>query len=149
PALERSADAKAVIRRALAAGRDWLDPAEVDALLSCHGLPLIPTRVVRRVDGVLAAAAEFGRPIVLKAIAPGLGPKTAAGGVLVGLEGEHAIRAGAKAIRKAVAKAGHRVSGFVVQPMAEPGVELLLGVVHDPSFGPLIACGAGGVNGEL
>ena len=147
--LERGAEAKSIIRRALAAGREWLEPAEVEALLSCYGLPLIPTRVVKRVDGVLAAAAEFGGPIVLKAIAPGLVRKTDAGGVLVGLDGEDAIRAGAKAIRKAVVRAGHRVSGFVVQPLAEPGVELLLGVVHDPSFGPLIACGAGGVNGEL
>ena len=47
------------------------------------------------------------------------------------------------------AAAGHHLEGVVVQPMVKPGVELLMGVVHDESFGPVIACGAGGVNAEL
>ena len=43
----------------------------------------------------------------------------------------------------------HDPTGFIVQPMAQKGVELLLGVVQDPTFGPVIACGAGGVTAEL
>jgi len=44
---------------------------------------------------------------------------------------------------------GHAPSGFVVQQMAQPGIEMLVGVVHDPQFGPVIACGAGGIQVEL
>ena len=49
----------------------------------------------------------------------------------------------------AVRASGHAPTGFVVQPMAPKGVELLLGVVQDATFGPVIACGAGGVTAEL
>ncbi|HYM54264.1 MAG TPA: acetate--CoA ligase family protein, partial [Solirubrobacteraceae bacterium] len=49
----------------------------------------------------------------------------------------------------AVTRAGHRLEGLVVQPMAHGEVELLLGVVHDESFGPVIACGAGGTRTEV
>jgi acetyl coenzyme A synthetase (ADP forming)-like protein len=49
----------------------------------------------------------------------------------------------------AVARAGHRLDGLVVQPMAPAGVKLVVGVVHDHSFGPVLACGAGGMNAEL
>jgi acetate---CoA ligase (ADP-forming) len=48
-----------------------------------------------------------------------------------------------------VRRAGHRLEGFVVQPMAAPGVELLMGVAGDESFGPVIACGAGGTSVEV
>jgi acetate---CoA ligase (ADP-forming) len=48
-----------------------------------------------------------------------------------------------------VAAAGHHLERFLVQRMAPPGVELLVGVVHDPSFGPVLACGAGGTAVEL
>jgi len=44
---------------------------------------------------------------------------------------------------------GQSPSGFVVQSMAEPGVEMIVGVVHDPQFGPVVACGAGGTQVEL
>jgi len=49
----------------------------------------------------------------------------------------------------AVREGGHAPTGFVVQPMAPKGIELLLGVVQDPTFGPVIACGAGGVTAEV
>jgi acetate---CoA ligase (ADP-forming) len=69
--------------------------------------------------------------------------------VLLDLDGAEAVRAGARKIRAAVARAGSRVEGLVVQPMASGDVELLMGVVHDESFGPVIACGAGGTRAEL
>jgi acetate---CoA ligase (ADP-forming) len=50
---------------------------------------------------------------------------------------------------EAVAAEGYPVDGFLVQRMVGPGVELLVGVVHDASFGPVVACGAGGTAVEL
>src|SRR6185437_15591578 len=48
-----------------------------------------------------------------------------------------------------IGEAGHAPSGFLVQQMVPIGVEMLVGVVHDPLFGPVVACGAGGVQAEL
>ena len=138
-----------IVGRALAAGDAWLGPGDVSALLRCYGLPLIATRVVANADDAAAAAAELAVPVALKAVAGGLLHKSDAGGVRLGLDDPLAVRAAALEIEAAVSGAGHRLEGLVVQPMAEPGVELLVGVVHDESFGPVIACGAGGTSVEL
>ena len=88
-------------------------------------------------------------PVALKAIAAGLVHKTDAGGVLLGLDGAEQVRAAASEIEDAVARAGLRLDGLIVQPMAPVGVELIVGVVHDHSFGQVLACGAGGTTAEL
>ena len=59
------------------------------------------------------------------------------------------MRAAAGDIERAVTRAGYRLDGLVVQQMAPTGVELLVGVVNDHSFGPVLACGAGGTTAEL
>jgi len=143
--------AAAIVERALTAEppTGWLAPQDASALLRCYGLPLIATRVVPDADAAAAVWAELGVPVALKAVASGLLHKSDAGGVRLGLDGPAAVRAGAREIEAAVTRAGHRLEGLVVQPMATPGVELLLGVVHDESFGPVIACGAGGTSAEL
>ena len=149
PADCRAADATAIIAEGLAGGGGWLGPSEVGALLGAYGLPLISGRVVANAREAVEAAAELDGAVALKAVAPGLLHKSDAGGVLLGLRGAQAVRTGVREIRAAVDAAGHKLEGLVVQSMAEPGVELLMGVVHDESFGPVIACGAGGTGAEL
>ena len=141
--------AAAIISEELARGSRWLAPGRVAELLECYGLPLIATQVVADAEQAVAAAAELGQPVALKAIATGLLHKSDAGGVLLGLEGPEDVRDGALQIDAAVARAGHRLDGLIVQPMAPAGVELIVGVVHDRSFGPVLACGAGGTAAEL
>jgi acetyl coenzyme A synthetase (ADP forming)-like protein len=145
----RPLEAAALIARELAADAQWLAPREVEALLGCYGLPLIATRVVDGAQDAVAAAAELDGPVALKAVAEGLLHKTDAGGVLLGLSGSREVRRGARKIERAVSAAGHELEGLIVQPMAQAGVELLVGVVHDESFGPVVACGAGGTSTEL
>jgi acetate---CoA ligase (ADP-forming) len=145
----RTDEAAAVLARALGAGAGWLEPADVAALFACYGLPLMPTRVVADGAEAASAAAEIGGPVALKALAASLLHKSDAGGVRLGLEGEQEVRAGAREIARAVRRAGHRLEGLLVQPMAQAGVELLMGVVNDESFGPVIACGAGGTSVEV
>jgi acetyl coenzyme A synthetase (ADP forming)-like protein len=149
PAGCRPDEAAAIIAAELAHGGGWLAPRAVNALLDCYGLPLIPTRIVADADEAVAAAAELGGPVALKAIARELVHKTDAGGVVLGLHGEGAVRSGARQIEAAVAGSGHQLEALIVQPMAAVGVELLIGVVHDEVFGPVIACGAGGTSAEL
>ena len=145
----RTDEAAAIISRELACGAGWLSPASVSSLLRCYGLPLIDSRIVRSADETVAAVAELGTAVALKAIAPGLVHKTDAGGVRLGLEGSDAVRAGARELDAAVRRAGFEPEGLVVQAMAPAGVELIVGVVNDHSFGPVLACGAGGTAAEL
>jgi acetyl coenzyme A synthetase (ADP forming)-like protein len=145
----RPDEAAAIISEELAGGSSWLAPERVAALLDCYGLPLISTRVVPDVAGAVAAAAELGVPVALKAVATGLLHKSDAGGVMLGLDGPDAVRAAALQIETSVVRAGHQLEGLVLQPMAPRGVELIVGVVHDQSFGPVLACGAGGTTAEL
>ena len=140
----------AIIAAALARGGDgWLEPNEVFELLGCYRLPMIDMRVVGDEEEAVAAAAALGGTVVLKGIAPGLVHKSDSGAVLTELSGDEEVRSGARAIRAAVARSGHELEGLIVQPMAAAGVEMLLGVVHDASFGPVLACGAGGTTAEL
>ena len=145
----RSVEAAAIISRELAAGSGWLSPACVAQLFDCYGLPMIETIVVSSASRAVAAAAKLNSPIALKASAKGLLHKTDAGGVQLGLRGPKAVRAAARTIVEAVTRAGHTLDGFVIQPMAPDGVELIVGVVNDHSFGPVLACGAGGTTAEL
>jgi acetate---CoA ligase (ADP-forming) len=145
----RSVEAAAIISEELARDEAWLSPASVVQLFHCYGLPLIATRVVRDSEEAVVAATELGVPVALKASASGLVHKTDAGGVRLGLEGADAVCAAAGEIEESVTRAGYRLEGLVVQPMAPTGVELIVGVVHDQSFGPVLACGAGGTTAEL
>ena len=95
------------------------------------------------------AAAELGVPVALKAVGPKLLHKTDAGGVRLNVDGAEAVRQASAEIAAAVARAGHELEGLIVQPMSPQGVELIVGVVHDQSFGPVIVCGAGGTTAEL
>ncbi len=87
--------------------------------------------------------------MALKAIAPSLIHKTDAGGVRLGLLGPTNVAKAVREMREHVAALGHKVEGFLVQRMVPSGVELIVGVVHDPLFGPVVACGAGGTAVEL
>ena len=78
------------------------------------------------------AAAELGGPVALKAIAPRLVHKTEAHAVRLGLSGAEQVQAAAAEMAEAVAAEGYAVEGFLVQRMVGDGVELLVGVVHDP-----------------
>jgi acetyl coenzyme A synthetase (ADP forming)-like protein len=145
----RRVEAAAIISRELASGSKWLSPTCVAELLGCYELPLIQTHVVGNPAQAVAVAAELGTAVALKASGAGLLHKTDAGGVRLGLRGARAVRAAAMAITDAVTGAGHTIDGFIVQPMAPEGVELIVGVVNDHNFGPVLACGAGGTSAEL
>jgi len=145
----RPDEAAAIISQQLASGPGWVELDRVVALLNCYGVPQIETRVVASAAEAVDKLGELGTPVVLKAIARGLVHKTDAGGVRLGLAGPDQVRAAAAEIEGAVMAAGYRLDGFVVQPMAPAGVELIVGVVNDHNFGPVIACGAGGTTAEL
>jgi acyl-CoA synthetase (NDP forming) len=145
----RRDEAAALVAAALGRGDSWLPPEDVAALLACYGLPTAEQRVVGTVSEAVSAAAELGGPVAVKAIAPGLVHKSDVGAVSLNLSGQQDVYLAAQGMSEQLAAAGHAPSGFVVQSMVTDGVEMIVGLVQDPSFGPVLACGAGGITAEL
>ena len=141
------------IAAALADGKSWLDAAEVDNILSAYGLPLVPHRSAADPDQAAAVAATVGFPVVLKILSPDITHKSDVGGVALNLGNAHRVLREATAMLERV-KTAHptaRLDGFLVQPMvSRPGaVELLVGLVEDAVFGPVVAFGHGGTAVEI
>jgi acetyl coenzyme A synthetase (ADP forming)-like protein len=145
----RRPEAAEVIARVLAEGGSWMAPDDVARVLDAYGLPVARWRLAQSPEDAAAAAKEIGGPVAVKAVSPSIVHKTEAGGVRLGLEGPEAVRAAAEDMSRLLRDQRADLHGFLVQPMVPPGVEMLVGVVHDPLFGPVVACGAGGTAVEL
>jgi acyl-CoA synthetase (NDP forming) len=128
----------------------WLSVADVEALLATHGIPVSASDSCRDVERAVAAAAETGGPVALKA--DSAAPKHASDidAVLLGLEGEAALRSGWHELERRVQAAGREWIGAIVQPLVAPGgADVLVGAVSDPDLGPVLAVGLGGPQAGL
>ena len=123
-------------------GGGWLSAEEADGVLRCYGLPMVEFRRVAGADAAVTAAAALGGHVALKADAPGLLHKTAAGAVELDLHGADEVRA---AMGRLQARFAGRMSGVLVEPMIAGGIETLPGVVQEPVFGPVVVFGLGGI----
>jgi acetate---CoA ligase (ADP-forming) len=142
----RRTAARGIVERARAEGRTWLPPQDCDALLEAAGIPVLRTHIARTPDEAVAAAQQCGFPVVLKAHAHDIVHKSDVGGVRLGLASEHAVRDGFAAIATHLEG---RLEAVLVQPMVTGGVEMVIGGLNDPAFGPIVMCGTGGVLVEL
>jgi acetyl coenzyme A synthetase (ADP forming)-like protein len=125
---------------------EWLDPHVARDLLSFVGIPVVPTVWVATADGAVAAAAEFGTAVALKAGAGTIVHKSDVGAVRLGLTTPDAVRDAFDTMQAAL---GDQLGGVVVQPMVPSGVETIVGVTRDQSFGSLVLFGMGGFDAEL
>jgi acyl-CoA synthetase (NDP forming) len=141
--------AAATLAGALARGGGWLRPDELESLLAAYGIALVEQRRVASVAATAKAAAELGGDVALKGVAPGIVHKAQAGAVRLGLSGPTAAKRAAQEIATQLEAAGTPAAEFLVQRMADPGVEMLVGVLADERFGPVVACGAGGGTAEV
>jgi acyl-CoA synthetase (NDP forming) len=141
---------RAVVEPRLSAAREpfWLSAPEVGAVLEAAGVSQPAQRVVG-IDQAAAAAREIGGRVVVKAVVPGLLHKTEVGGVALGLESEAEVTGAVAAMHERLRAAGQELERVLVQAEASPGIDALVGVVADPTFGPLVVCGLGGVQAEL
>ena len=138
----------ALIADGLVAGGGWMSPAGAEALLRSVGLPVAESRSAATPPDVRQAAEDLGGPVALKAIGPGLLHKSDLGAVRLDLTAAEAESAAVE-MRSSLTAAGVAPEGFLLQRMAPSGPELIVGVVGDPRFGPLVAVGAGGTTAEL
>jgi acyl-CoA synthetase (NDP forming) len=146
--LDRTA-AAAAVAEGMARGGGWLAPDLTWRLARAYGLPVAASTLVTSVRGVAEAARRAAGPVVVKAVADRLVHKTEHGAVRLDLRSPTAAARAAGAMRRELRAAGLTVRGYVVQPMVPPGVELLIGALAHPAFGPVVACGAGGTEAEL
>ena len=142
------ARARALVHKRLAGAPDglWLDMNDACELLDCFGIRVAPSRLVDSADAAVRAADELGYPVVLKAGSPEIVHKSDVGGVVLALRDADAVRAAFDAMHHALEES---MGGAVVQQMVSAGIETIVGVTHDPSFGPLVLFGMGGTTAEL
>jgi acetyl coenzyme A synthetase (ADP forming)-like protein len=131
-------DRRAARKLVEANSEGWLDAGLMRQLLSAYGLPLVSERSVATVEEAVIAADQIGYPVVVKTAQAGV-HKTESGGVAIDLRDSYAVREAAQRIG----------APLLIQPMVRSGVEVLVGAVQDPVFGPLIALGPGGTLAEL
>ena len=145
--------ARMVIESVLAERRKVLSEMESKALLSAFHIPVANTVVVRSPSEALLLAEELGFPVAMKINSPDITHKSDAGGVKLNLMNAAAVRAAYNEIIEEV-KANRpdaRVDGIAIQPMIRKpnGRELMVGVISDPLFGPVISFGSGGTTVEV
>ncbi len=129
------------------AGREHLTVEEVFRVLAAYGIPTAGVREARRADEAASEAEALGFPVVMKILSADVVHKTDVGGVHVDLrtpgEVEEAFDAMVARVREAVPDA--RVDGVLLQRYVTGGREAIVGVTHDPLFGPLVMFGLGGI----
>ena len=124
----------------------WLPAATAAELLSCYQVPLIVTLPAASEQAATRAAAQLGGRVVLKAEAGGVVRKSDVGAVKLDLRTPQEV---AGAYRALAADFGSSLTGVLVQPMLAGGVEVMIGVVQEPVFGPLVVFGLGGAATEV
>jgi len=140
--------ARRIVDSALTTGEQglWLPTEQAHALLACYGIAVVPTVRAASAEEAASAARALGRPVVLKAGNPQLVHKSSLGGVALDLTTPDEVHTAFLAMKE---RLGERMGGALVEPMVTLGVETIVGVTQDPSFGPLILFGIGGVAVEL
>ncbi len=135
----------AVPVRAESVSGPWSEEA-ARTLLTSAGLPVVPGGLARSADEAIEIAHRVGPPVAMKICSPQITHKSDIGGVVLGLTSESDIRAAYDKVRAAADSVPSAiVDGVLVTAMRSGGAELLAGITVDPTFGPVLAVGLGGI----
>jgi acyl-CoA synthetase (NDP forming) len=132
----------------------WLSPSDSELLLNCHQIVTPEGGVATTTEEAIAIAERVGYPVAMKLVAEGITHKTDLGGVSLNISSADEIRTQYVAMCKRSDEHGVRMLGVSVQQMIRSGsgaanAELIIGIVRDPQFGPLVMVGLGGTAVEL
>jgi len=124
---------------------------DVRKVLTALALPLPGGGFCRTVDEAARVASQLGFPVAVKLASSQIVHKSDVGGVRLNLQDDTAVREAFMEIQNRLAQDGklEAMDGVLVQPMISGGVELMVGVTQDASFGPLIGFGLGGIHVEI
>ncbi|HJX70284.1 MAG TPA: acetate--CoA ligase family protein [Dehalococcoidia bacterium] len=144
-------DKETILMRAKKERRTILTEIESKQLLKEAGINTIETKLAASMKEAVTLSKGFGFPVVLKIASPDIIHKSDAGGVKVGLKNatqvSNAYREIITSVKKKHPKA--KIEGVSVQPMAKPGVEVIIGMSKDAQFGPVLMFGLGGIFVEI
>jgi acetyl coenzyme A synthetase (ADP forming)-like protein len=120
-------------------------------LLEAYGIPFAASRRVTTLPEAKAAAEGLGYPVALKVASPDISHKTDVGGVALGIPDERGLAAAWEAMRRSLSVRAPtaRIEGFEIEEMIGVGKEVLIGIQRDPSFGPIVVFGMGGIYVEV
>jgi acetate---CoA ligase (ADP-forming) len=148
---EKRTEALKIISSARAENRDSLTEIEAKRVFAVYGLPITATLLAKSENEAVELANKIGYPVVMKIVSPDILHKSDAGGVKVNIKDDKAAKEAYHTIlRNANAyKSDANIHGIAVQEMAPWGTEVILGSVNDPTFGPTMMFGLGGIFVEV
>ncbi len=140
-----------IIQGAISEGRKVLLEPEAKALIADYGIPVTRVKVAKTEEEAVQFAREIGLPVVLKIVSPDVLHKSDVGGVKVNLKTEQEVRRAYNEIIQSVKSKvpDARIVGILIQEFAPAGVEVIIGLIKDPQFGPTVMFGLGGVFVEV
>ena len=141
---------RSVVDRAMAGadGPRWLAPRELSAVLAAAGID-VAIAEQSSVEDAPMVAERIGYPLVAKIVSPDVIHKSDVGGIIMGLHSSSAVEAAVRRLKGRMDDLDKRLEGILLQREITEGIEALVGVTTDPTFGPLVVCGLGGVTVEL
>ena len=144
-------EGKKIIQKAKQDGRQALLEHEAKKLFEIHGAPVPQDCLVQSADEAVQCSLDLGTDIAMKIVSPDILHKSDAGGVRIKLASEKEVRSAYREIMKNSKKydAKADIRGVLVSPMADEGVEVIIGTKIDDQFGPVIMYGLGGVMVEI
>lgn len=144
-----SQTARGLIDEARRRGRQALDEPTAKRILALYGIRVPRFAVIKRTEELDEALSRFAEPLALKLISPDVLHKSDVAGVRLGLRHRDEIAGGMSEMAARSARMGYRLEGFLLEEMAPPGHDLVVGGFRDPSFGQVIMVGLGGIFVEV
>jgi acyl-CoA synthetase (NDP forming) len=144
--------ARAVCRKVITEREGgWLNTSAISTLLQAFGVPMAASALAHSPEEAAACASAMGFPVVAKLASRALVHKTEIGAVRMDLETPEAVQTAYAELMAIGAARGISagMDGVLIQTMIHGGVEVLIGVTHDPRFGPLVGFGTGGADVEV
>ena len=140
-----------ILSQAYREGRKSLLETEAKTVCREYDIPVTDFELAKNKEETVKSAEKIGYPVVLKIVSPDIIHKSDVGGVIVGLKDSNDVRNGYEQILKNVQKHDPkaRILGILVQEMAPPATEVIVGAIKDPQFGPAVMFGLGGIFVEV
>lgn len=140
-----------IITTARSEKRTYLLENESKTIMQTYKIPVTKFTVAETEDAAVKAAEKIGYPVVLKILSPDVIHKSDVGGVLININTSDEVRKGYQSIVKNVQKhkSNARIKGIFVEEFAPRGIEVIIGALKDPQFGPALMFGLGGIFVEV
>ncbi len=129
----------------------WLEASSISDLLNSYGIRIAVSKSVKTAEDAARVAEEIGFPVAVKLVSDKIIHKTEVGGVILSRRSSGEVKQAFNQIRERLEDLGRadEMQGVTIQEMISEGIEVIVGLTQDPSFGPLIMFGMGGIYAEF